>query len=119
MKTIMVVDDNEDLRNLLKRIFEKEGFETILAADGDECLEQLKNNDKKPDLILLDIMMPGIPIPELIEKIEDVKIAFLSAVEISDRNKVKLLSQKNVIDYIPKPFEKEELVKIVKKLVGE
>ena len=119
MKTIMVVDDNEDLRRIVKRILDKQGFETILAVDGDDCLEQLENLKRKPDLILLDIMMPGIPVAELVEKIEDIKIAYLSAVKISDKNKKRLLLQKNVVEFIPKPFEGDELVKIVKKLVGE
>ena len=119
MTKIMVVDDNEDLRKIIKRILEKQGYETIFAIDGDDCLEKLKNLARKPDLILLDIMMPGPPISEIVRNIKDVKIAYLSAVTISDEDREKMLLQNNVVDFIPKPFERDELIKIVKKMVGE
>ena len=119
MKTIMVVDDNEDLRKMISRVLEKQGYETIFAVDGDDCLEKLNNLTKKPDLILMDIMMPGTLVPEVIEKIEDVKIVYLSAVKVSEEEKKRMLLQKNVVDFIPKPFEREELIKTVKKMVGE
>ena len=119
MKKIMFVDDNEDLRKTVKQILDKEGYETILAADGDDCLEKLKFLTRKPDLILLDIMMPGTPVAEVIEKIGDIKIIYLSAVRISAEDKKNLLLQKNVVDFIPKPFNTEELIKTVKKSVDE
>jgi len=119
MKTIMVVDDNEDIIKIIKRILEKQGYETISATDVDDCLEKLKNLARKPDLILLDIMMPGPPVSEIVRNIKDVKIAYLSAVTISDEDREKMLLQNNVVDFIPKPFERDELIKIVKKMVGD
>ncbi len=119
MKTILVVDDNEDMRKIIKRILDKEGYETLLAYDGDDCLAKLKTLDKKPDLILLDIMMPGRPVAEVIENIGNVKVAYFSAVTISERDKQCMLEKKNVVDYIPKPFEREELVLKIKQLVGD
>ena len=119
MKTILVVDDNEDLGRIIKRILDKEGFETILALNGDEALEKIQNSSIKPDLILLDIMMPGTPVAEIVDQLSDIKIAYLSAVKISDSDKENMLAKDNVVDFIPKPFEREELVEIVKKLVGE
>jgi CheY-like chemotaxis protein len=119
MKTILVVDDNEDLRRIVKRILDKEGFETILAHDGDDCIEKIKNLNKKPDLILMDIMMPGRPVADLLEDIDDVKVAFFSAVKISDRDKETMMARKNVVDYIPKPFMREDLIEKIKELVGD
>ena len=119
MKTILVVDDNEDMRKIIKRILDKEGYETILANDGDDCLVKLGKLDHKPDLILLDIMMPGKPVSEVLECIDDVKVAYFSAVTISERDKQCMLERKNVVDYIPKPFERDELVQKIKDLVGE
>ena len=75
MKTILIVDDNEDLGRIIKRILDKEGFETILALNGDEALEKIKNSSIKPDLILLDIMMPGTPVAEIVDQLSDIKIA--------------------------------------------
>lgn len=119
MKKIMIVDDNSDLRLTIKLILDDEGYDTILSSDGDECLEKLKNMTIKPDLILLDIMMPGTLVSEVVKQTEGIKIAFLSAVSISDKDKEGMLLQKNVVDFIPKPFMKDELLEKVKKMVGE
>ena len=119
MKKIMVVDDNKDLRDIIKRILDREGFETILAEDGDDFLEKVRTLPSKPDLILLDIMMPGTPVKEVIEKVEDIKIAFISAVGISDKDKQELSLKNNVVDFIQKPFYADDLIKTVKNLVGE
>jgi DNA-binding response OmpR family regulator len=119
MKTIIVVDDNEDLRTIVKRILDKEGFETILASDGDDCLAKIHDLGKNPDLILMDIMMPGRPVAEVLRDIGDVKVAYFSAVKISDKDKEIMMARKNVVDYIPKPFMREELVEKIKHLVGD
>jgi len=117
MKIIMVVDDNEDIGRIIKRILDKEGYDTIIATNGDECINKLK--EIKPDLILLDIMMPGTPVSEITEQIKDIKIAFLSAVKISETDKANMMQQNNIVDFIPKPFEREDLVNKIKNLVGE
>lgn len=117
MKIIMVVDDNEDLGGIIKRILDKEGYETIIALNGEECLEKIK--EVKPSLILLDIMMPGIPVADLTQQIKDIKIAYLSAVRISQTDKENMMQQKNIVDFIPKPFETDELILKVKDLVGD
>jgi len=101
MKKIMVVDDNPDLRFAVKLILDDEGYDTVLALDGDDCLEKLKNMTIKPDLILLDVMMPGTLVAEVVKQIEG------------------MLLQKNVVDFIPKPFMRDELLEKVKKMVGE
>ncbi len=119
VKTIVVVDDNEDLRKIVKRILDKEGFETILAADGDDCLAKIQEMGKNPDLVLMDIMMPGRPVAEVLEDMGDVKVAYFSAVKISDKDKETMMAQKNVVDYIPKPFMREDLVDKIKQLVGD
>ncbi len=119
MKKIMIVDDNPDLRFAVKLILDDEDYDTVIALDGDDCLEKLKNMTIKPDLILLDVMMPGTLVAEVIKQIEGIKIAFLSAVSISDKDKEGLLLQKNVVDFIPKPFGANELLEKVKKILGE
>lgn len=119
VKTIVVVDDNEDLRKIVKRILDKEGFETILAADGDDCLAKIQEMGKNPDLVLMDIMMPGRPVAEVLEDMGDVKVAYFSAVKISDKDKETMMARKNVVDYIPKPFMREDLVDKIKQLVGD
>lgn len=119
-KKIMVVDDEESLIELVKAILENEGYEVISAMNGEECLEKLKM--VKPDLILLDMMMPGMSGREVCEKIrknpktKDLKIAFLTVAKFSEAGK-DVLKEMNVLDYITKPFDNEDLVRRVKRIV--
>lgn len=116
MKTIMVVDDEPDIRNTVKTILEKQGYKVLTAVSGDDCLKQLKTAN--PDLILMDIMMPGTPVREIIPKLGNIKIAYLSVVRTSEAEKEELTKSKNIVDFIQKPFDVNELIKRVKKIVG-
>ncbi|MBS3124865.1 response regulator [Candidatus Woesearchaeota archaeon] len=113
-KTIMIVDDEADIRETIKTILEREGYNTILAIDGDDCLKKLET--VKPNLILLDIMMPGTPVRDIVKKIKGIKIVYCSAVRTSDAEREQLLSNGNIIDFIQKPFDINELIKKVKKM---
>ncbi|HLG23350.1 MAG TPA: response regulator [Candidatus Nanoarchaeia archaeon] len=121
-KKIMVVDDEESLRELAEAIFTQEGFEVIKASSGSECLDILKT--EKPDLVLMDMMMPGMSGRETTEKIrtnpatKNLKIMFLTVARFSETGK-DTLNQLNVSDYVTKPFENDELVRRVKKLIGK
>ncbi len=120
-KKIMVVDDEEALLELVKAIMEQEGYEVITAMNGEEALEKLKT--VKPDLILLDMMMPGMSGREVCEKIREnpktknLKIVFLTVAKFSEAGK-DILKKMKVLDYITKPFDNEGLVRRVKKIVG-
>ncbi len=119
-KKIMIVDDEENLLELIKAILENEKFEVITVSDGKECLEKLKT--VKPDLILLDMMMPGMSGREVCERIrkdpktKDLKIAFLTVAKFSETGK-DVLKKMNVLDYINKPFDNQNLVKRIRKMV--
>ena len=117
-KTIMVVDDEENLRTLIKSVLERKGYNIITAINGDDCLNQLKK-EKKIDLILMDVMMPGTPVKEVVKKIKDIKIAFLSVVGVTESEKKDLCKMKNICAYLTKPFDIDKLAKEVKKMVGE
>ncbi|MBI2629497.1 response regulator [Candidatus Pacearchaeota archaeon] len=115
-KIVMVVDDEEDIRRTMKLLLEKNKYKVILCVDADDALKKLKK--EKPDLILLDIMMPGTPVREMISKIsKDVKISFLSVVRMSDAEKEGLKISKNIVDYIQKPFDNSDLLKRVNKIL--
>jgi len=117
VKTIMIVDDEPDNISTVKTILEKEGYAIVTAVNADDCLEKLKTS--KPDLILMDIMMPGTPVKEVIPKIDKkIKIAYLSVVRTSEAEKEDLMESKNIVDYIQKPFDIKELAEKVKKIVG-
>jgi CheY-like chemotaxis protein len=121
MTQIMVVDDEESLLELVRGILEAEGFDVITVTSGDECLSKLKT--VKPDLILLDMMMPGMSGREVCEKIraepstKDLKVAFLTVAKFSETGK-ESLKRMNVLDYITKPFDNDELIKRVKNIIG-
>ena len=119
---IMVVDDEPNLIELVQAILDSEGYEVITASSGRECLEKLKT--VKPDLILLDMMMPGISGRETCEKIranpdtKDLKIVFLTVVRFSEVGK-DILTKMDVLDYITKPFNNKEIVDRVKKALAK
>ncbi len=116
-KTILVVDDEPDVRESVKMILEVNHYKVITAEDGDDCLKKLK--EVKPDLILLDIMMPGIPVDDIIEQIKDIKIAFMSVVRISDARKRGLCTQDNIVDFFQKPFNVSDLIDRVELILNE
>ena len=115
MAKVMVVDDETDLRNLVKLIMEKEGFEVETAENGADFLSKL---DKfKPDLVLLDVMMPGLTTREILERLKEKntqpKIVLLTVVRYSDEEKEQLFKMGNIVDYITKPFDVQKLVSAV------
>lgn len=118
-KNILIVDDEPDLRNLIKMALEGNGYNVTAAVDGDECLEKLNNITKKPDLILLDILMPSTPAKEIVQRIKNIKIAYLSIVKTSDLEKKRILEQPNVVDYIPKSFDLDEFTTRIDYLLSE
>lgn len=119
-KKIMVVDDEESLRELVNAIFSNEGIKVISTESGSECLEKLKK--EKPDLILMDMMMPGMSGRETTVKIREnpktkkIKIIFLTVARFSETGK-KTLDDLKILDYITKPFDNDDLVKRVKKFI--
>ena len=116
-KTILVVDDEPDIRQSVKQILQVNGYIVVTAVDGDNCLRKLK--ELTPDLILLDIMMPGTPVGDVVKQIKDVKIAFMSVVRISDARKRGLCTQDNIVDFFQKPFNVSDLVDRVELILSE
>ncbi len=106
---ILVIDDDERLNTLLKTFFQGFGFETITATHPEEGLKLLRLNE--PDLVILDIMLPGMngfEVCKLIRKSSDVPIIMLTAKgDLMD--KVVGL-ELGADDYIAKPFEPREIV---------
>src|SRR5699024_1844858 len=106
-QTIMVVDDETEILDMLKRYFSLEGYHVITATGGKEALQKLA---KQPDLILLDINMPDIDGLSLCKSIRDFvscPILFLTA-NTEDSDKIKGFGVGGD-DYIVKPFSIDEL----------
>ena len=105
---ILVVDDEEDILALLRDLFTMKGYQVLTAATGEQALEQCS---KAPDLILLDVNMPGMDGFTLCKKIRDFlscPILFLTA-RVEDADKLKGFSAGGD-DYILKPFSTAELL---------
>lgn len=115
-KRVMVVDDEADNRTTVKTILTKEGYEVVTANNADDALKKLKT--QKPDLILLDIMMPGTPVKDAVPKMSSSKIVYLSVVRTSEAEKEDLMKSKNVKGFIQKPFDVDDLIKKVKKYIA-
>lgn len=116
-KTILVVDDEPDIRQSVKTILEVNGFKVVTAVDGDDCLQKV--HEYNPDLILLDIMMSGTPVGDVVKQIKDTKIAFMSVVRISDARKRGLCTQENIVDFFQKPFNVTDLIDRVELILNE
>ena len=110
---ILIVDDDKNICELLRLYLEKEDFDTITAGNGLNAIEIY--NEENPDLILLDIMLPGIDgwqVCREIRKNSDVPIIMLTAKgETFDRI---LGLELGADDYIPKPFDTKEVIARVK-----
>ncbi|MGA9994283.1 MAG: response regulator [Pyrinomonadaceae bacterium] len=110
--TILVVDDEPINRNLIERRLEREGYRVLTAENGREAVE--KTREERPDLVLLDVMMPvmdGLEACRLIKDdaaTQDIPIIFLSARD-ETQTKVNALAL-GANDYISKPFKVEELL---------
>ena len=114
----MVVDDEPLIVKVVKDIFKEEGYKVITALSGQECLEKLKNSSV--DLILLDIMMPGMDGWDTCAKIKSVKktekipIVFLTAkTDPVSKSMGRLASA----DYITKPFDMKDLKKRIDSVI--
>ncbi len=106
MKKILIVEDDMSIHKILEEMLEQEKYKILNAYSGTEALMILEKEDV--DLILLDLMLPGLNGEEIIKKIKDIPIIVLSA-KVSTEDKVNcLLSGAN--DYLTKPFEKNELL---------
>ena len=108
-KTILVVDDKSNIRNLVREYLEAEGFRVVLAVNGREALFTARQ--EKPDLILLDIMMPemsGYEFLKTYRKERDTPVILLTA-RLEETDKVLGL-ELGADDYVTKPFGMKELV---------
>ena len=107
-RTIMVVDDSESLRTMVKSYLAQEGFRVVTAVNGREALFVAR--DEKPDLILLDIMMPelgGYEFMRIYSKEADTPVILLTA-RLEENDKVLGL-ELGADDYVTKPFSPREL----------
>ena len=106
---ILVVDDDVALAEMIGIVLQNEGYEVVFCADGSAALTQFQENN--PDLVLLDVMLPGMDgfdVCRAIRRVSDAPIVMLTA--RSDTADVVRGLEAGADDYVPKPFKPKELV---------
>ena len=106
MKTILIIDDDLHIGNALEESLENEGYKVSRAYSGTEAIFVL--SQAKPDLVLLDLMLPGLSGEKVLPHIKGIPVIVLSAKTDID-NKVTLLLE-GAVDYVTKPFSMNELL---------
>ncbi len=121
-KTVLVVDDDREMVELIQLFLNNAGYETLAAFSGESALEQAFQ--QKPDLILLDIMMPKIDGWEVFRRIKNdpqagnIPIVFLTA-RTQNIDRMIGLSVMKASGYLTKPFSKKELLDEVERVLTE
>lgn len=110
METILIIDDDVAIGNLEQEVLEREGYLVQRAYSGTEALLLLK--EKKPDLILLDLMLPGMSGEDILPQIQGIPVIVVSA-KTAVEDKVELLLG-GAVDYLTKPFDMKELLARIK-----
>ena len=119
MKKIMVVDNEPDIVDLTRTVLELGGYQVVTAYSGEECLRRLEK--EKVDLVLLDIMMPGMSGWMLSDRLKEnplwknIPVVFLTA---RTDNFAKEAGNALCADYIEKPFDIEDLRERVEKILN-
>jgi len=119
--TILFVEDEASVRLIAAKTLRKRGYKVIEAEDGEDAFDILEDGDHDFDLMISDVVMPGMDGPTLLKKgramLGDARIVFISGYaeeEFSD-----LLSEEPDVTFLPKPFTLAQLAEKVKDEIGE
>ncbi len=126
MKKILIVDDDVDIIDLLEHRLKKSNYEVIFSSDGDKGVR--KAVEQKPDLIIMDVMMPNMPGGEAVKLLKSVEVTrnipvlFFTSINTylpkgTDLNQINVDGQ--LYPAITKPFEPAKLLTVIKTLIGQ
>jgi DNA-binding response OmpR family regulator len=120
LRRVLVVDDDEVIRQLIAVNLQLEGFEVSMAVDGQDCLEKVADID--PDVITLDVMMPRLDGWETAVQLRSspdtahIKVVLISArAQEDDKTRGSSVGGE---DYLTKPFDPNEMIRVVRELAG-
>lgn len=114
------MDDEEDVLFVVESMLKEEGYEIVSCMSGEECLERITK--EKPDMVLMDIMMPGLDGWATTERIKsdpktkDIPVAMLT-VRAAKEDKLRSFQKSKCDAYIVKPIDREELLKVTRWLL--
>ena len=115
---ILIIDDEPDLLKLMKMLLERDNYKVVTADKAENGLRKIKN--EKPDLVILDVLLPGESGYQLLHKIRSQKdsVKDTPVIVISGRGKMKnLFESREINDFIDKPFDAQTLLSKVKKIL--
>jgi CheY-like chemotaxis protein len=124
MKKILIADDEPDIATVLQMRLQYWGYETIIAVDGQDCLDKIKS--EKPDLVVLDIRMPKLNGHQVLSAVRELKEAGqlnkdlpIIVLTASVNPKIKgLIEQEHAHSFLTKPFKAPELLEKIKSILG-
>jgi DNA-binding NtrC family response regulator len=110
---ILIVDDDKGIRELFSSLVEREGFKALAASDGEMALKMVRSED--PDLLLLDIVMPGMDGMEVLRQVKDIDrelpVVFMTG--YADVLGAVKAMKAGAYDYLPKPFKNHEVIRVI------
>ena len=123
-KTVMVVEDDADIREGLSALLDAEGYPVMMAGDGREALDVLANGTPTPGLILLDLMMPRMNGWQFLEAVKDapraarIPIVVMSAYRENDR-RISDAALDRRVAFLRKPVDVKLLLKLIQHYCGD
>ena len=115
--TILIVDDDADIRDMMKLFLETDGYQVIAAADGQDALEQLQR--VRPGVIVLDLTMPDMDGEEFLQRMRATRFARTPVIIMSGRDSSQDKAQElHAAACVKKPVDLDELLKTIRQIVS-
>jgi CheY-like chemotaxis protein len=120
-RTLLLVDDEEMLVELLRRMLHRRGYETIVAYGAKEGLTAYEENKEKIDLVITDLVMPGTDGRALAEELlrRDANLPILVSTGFSAEGDIDALRLQGIKGVVMKPYQSEQLFTLLKEALGE
>jgi CheY-like chemotaxis protein len=124
MAAVLLVEDDDDTREVVRTLLEEEGYQTAVAADGQQAIDYLQNCDELPCLVLLDLLMPrlgGVAVLRWMQtqpRLLQVPVAVISARPQSSGAQVAAAFRDHVIGVLQKPFDIDRVLTLMEEHCG-
>jgi two-component system, cell cycle sensor histidine kinase and response regulator CckA len=119
LKIILVVEDDHETLNMLSRCLAAGGFDVLWARDGADALKLLERTSRKIDLVLADVVLPGIPAPEIYAHVSrkhpQARVVYVSAFDMDTVRSHGV--DPSTIPFLSKPCEPSELIRVVQQVL--
>lgn len=121
MRTILLVEDEDMLRGLIRELLEIKGYSVIEASEGVEALEMMRSSDRPIDLVLTDVVMPNMSGSELAERLKEdypgLKVIFMSGFTGANNAAIHKNLGMPGVAFLQKPFRLNALIGVVEDLL--